>query len=39
MVACEQLKRSCYMSELEPVFCDVIIARYEQLTGQKAVKL
>jgi DNA modification methylase len=39
MVACEQLKRSCYMSELEPIFCDVIISRYEQLTGQKAVKL
>jgi DNA modification methylase len=39
MVACEQLKRSCYMSELEPIFCDVIISRYEQLTGRKAVKL
>lgn len=39
MVACEQLKRICYMAEIEPVFCDVIIARYEQLTGQRAVKI
>ena len=39
MVACEQLKRTCYMVEIEPVFCDVIVARYEQLTGNKAVKL
>lgn len=39
MVACEQLKRACYMAEIEPVFCDVIVARYEQLTGNKAVKL
>ena len=39
MVACEQLKRNCYMVELEPIFCDVIIARYEELTGNKAVKL
>lgn len=39
MVACEQLKRSCYMSELEPIFCDVIISRYEQLTGRKVVKI
>lgn len=39
MVSCEQLKRRCYMVEIEPVFCDVIIARYEALTGKKAVKL
>lgn len=39
MVACEQLKRSCYMVELEPVFCDVIVARFEELTGNKAAKL
>ena len=39
MVACEQLKRRAYLAEAEPIFCDVIIARYEALTGQKAVKL
>lgn len=36
MIACEQLNRSCYMMELEPHYCDVIIARWEKFTGQKA---
>lgn len=39
MVACEQLKRSAYMVEREPVFVDLIIRRYEQLTNTKAKKL
>ena len=37
MSACEQLKRRAFMSELDPVFCDVIVARYTQLTGKEAV--
>jgi DNA modification methylase len=37
MSACEQLGRRCYMSEIDPVYCDVIIERWENLTGQKAV--
>lgn len=36
MMACEQLKRKCYMAELSPEYADVIIARWENLTGQKA---
>ena len=36
MIACEQLKRACYMTEIDPVFCSLIITRYEKLTGQKA---
>jgi DNA modification methylase len=36
LVACENMKRKCYMAELSPVFCDVIIKRYETLTGNKA---
>lgn len=36
MVACEQLGRSCYMMELDPHFVDVIIDRWEKLTGNKA---
>lgn len=36
MSACEQLKRKCYMVELEPRFCDVIIKRYEQISSNKA---
>ena len=39
MIACEQLGRKCYMMELDPHYCTVIIARWEKLTGQKAVKL
>ena len=37
LMACEQLNRQCYICELEPYYCDVIIARWEKLTGQKAV--
>jgi DNA modification methylase len=39
MIACEQLGRKCRMMELDPHYCDVIIARWEKLTGQKAIKL
>lgn len=37
--ACEQLKRVALLVEIEPQFCQVIVDRYEALTGQKAVKL
>ncbi len=37
LVACEQLNRTCYMMELDPIYCDVIIKRWENFTGQKAV--
>ncbi len=37
LIACEQLNRTCYMMELDPIYCDVIIKRWENLTGQKAV--
>jgi len=36
MVAAEQLKRRVFAVELEPVFCDLAIRRYEKLTGNKA---
>jgi DNA modification methylase len=39
LIACEQLKRICYMMELDPKYCDVIINRWEKYTGQKAVLL
>ena len=39
LIACEQLNRTCYMMEIDPVYCDVIIRRWENFTGQKAVKL
>lgn len=36
LIACEQLNRKCYMCELDPKYIDVIIERWETLTGQKA---
>ena len=39
LIAAEQLWRKCYMMELDPHYCDVIIARWEKLTGKKATKI
>lgn len=39
IIACEQLDRSGYCSELDPKYCDVIVDRWEKLTGEKAVLL
>ena len=39
LIACEQLNRVAYLMELEPKWCDVIIKRWEALTGEKAVKI
>ena len=39
LIACEQLNRKCYMCELDPKYCDVIVERWEKFTGGKAVKV
>ncbi len=39
LIACEQLNRTCYTMELDPKYVDVIIDRWETLTGEKAVLL
>lgn len=39
LIAAEQLGRKCYMMEYDPHFVDVIIKRWEELTGKKAIKL
>ena len=39
LVACEQLNRKCYMMEMSPKYVDVIIKRWEEYTGKKAVKI
>lgn len=39
LIVAEQLKRKCFMCELDPKFADVIINRWEQATGRKAVKV
>lgn len=36
LIAAEQSGRRCYMMEYDPQYADVIINRWEQLTGQKA---
>lgn len=36
MIACEQLGRTCYMMEIDPHYAQVIIDRWENLTGEKA---
>ena len=36
LIACEQTRRSCRAIELDPKYCDVIVTRWENLTGQKA---
>lgn len=38
-IACEQLGRTAYLMESDPRFVDVIIDRWEQLSGDKAVLL
>lgn len=37
LIAAEQVKRRCYTMELDPKYCDVIVKRWELLTGEKAV--
>jgi len=39
LIACEELNRKCQMIELDPKNCDIIIKRWEDLSGKKAVKL
>ena len=39
MIAAEQLNRKCFMMELDAHYCDVILARWEKLTGKTAKKM
>ena len=36
LIACEQANKNCYGMELDPKYCDVIVTRWENLTGLKA---
>lgn len=38
LIACEQSGRSARIIELDPCYCDVIIERWQNLTGQRAVR-
>ena len=39
LLACEQNGRTCWMVELDPRYVQVIIDRWEKLTGEEAVKI
>lgn len=39
LIACEKTNRKCFMMELDPHYVDVIIARWENYTGQKATRI
>lgn len=39
LLAADAMKRTCYMTEVEPIFTDLIIKRYETTTGIKAKKI
>lgn len=36
LIACEKTNRLCFMMELDPHYCDVIVVRWEKYTGKKA---
>lgn len=36
MIACEKLGKKCFMMELDPIYCDLIVTRWEEYTGKKA---
>ena len=38
LIAAEKTGRKCYGMELDPKYCDVIVKRWEDFTGQKASK-
>ena len=38
LIAAEKLNRICYGMELDPAYCDIIISRWEKITGKTAIK-
>ena len=39
LIACEQMERKCFMMEFDPHYADVIVDRWEKMTGLKALKV
>lgn len=39
LIACEKTNRRCFMMEIDPHYCDVILARWEKYTGQTAERV
>jgi DNA modification methylase len=36
LIACQQTGRKAFLMELDPLYCDVIVQRWEKFTGGKA---
>jgi DNA modification methylase len=36
LIACEKAVRTAYLMELDPIYCDVIIKRWQAFTGKQA---
>jgi DNA modification methylase len=39
LIAAEQAGRQAFLLELDPLYCDVIVQRYQQFTGPKAERV
>lgn len=39
LIACEEINRNCFMMELDPYYCQLIINRWEEFTGETAIKI
>jgi len=39
LIACEQTGRRCFMMEIDALYCDVIVQRWKEFTGQKAERI
>jgi DNA modification methylase len=39
LIASEKMKRRCYLCEKSPIYASVIMKRFENLTGQKGVRI
>ncbi|MDP9269656.1 MAG: site-specific DNA-methyltransferase, partial [Chloroflexota bacterium] len=38
LIAAELLQRRCFGIEIDPAYCDVALARYEAVTGRRALR-
>jgi len=39
LIGCEQTGRHAYLMEIDPLYCDVIVQRWEQFSGQRAERV
>jgi DNA modification methylase len=39
LIACQQTDRKAFLMELDPLYCDVIVQRFENFSGLKAQQI